>query len=68
MEAKSEKKSSWGGFRNNSGRKKAEGVRHTYTIPEDVAQWIKDHGDGAYITVVMREIMSNGNCAGDTLI
>lgn len=57
MEAKSEKKSSWGGFRNNSGRKKVEGERHMYTIPSDVAQWIKEHGEGAYIAQVMRDIM-----------
>ena len=52
-----EKKSGWGGARKNSGRKKTEGERHMYTIPEDVAQWIKEHGGGVYITGVIRDIM-----------
>ena len=51
------KKSNRGGARKNSGRKKAEGERHSYTIPEDVALWIKEHGEGAYITQVIRGIM-----------
>ena len=33
-----------------------------YPIPKDVAQWIKEHGEGTYITKVMREIMcQSGN-------
>jgi len=51
------KKRSWGGARKNSGRKKAEGVRHMYTIPDDVATWIKKHGEGAYIAKVIRDII-----------
>lgn len=57
MEENLEKKSRRGGARKGAGRKKAEGERHAYTIPSDVAQWIKEHGEGAYITQVMREIM-----------
>ena len=34
------------------------GERHSYTIPSDVAKWIKDHGEGPYLTRVMRDIMS----------
>ena len=52
------KKSNRGGARKNSGRKKAEGERHSYTIPEDVALWIKEHGDGPYITQVIRSLMA----------
>ena len=52
-----EKKSNRGGARKGAGRKKTEGERHTYTVPVDVAQWIKEHGEGAYIAKVMREIM-----------
>lgn len=58
MEENFEKKSGRGGARKGAGRKKAEGERHMYTIPDDVAQWIKEHGDGAYITQVMRALMN----------
>lgn len=58
MEENLEKKSRRGGARKGAGRKKAEGERHMYTIPSDVAQWIKKHGEGAYIAQVMREIMN----------
>ena len=47
-----------GGARLGAGRKKAEGERHSYTKPSDVAKWIKDHGEGPYLTRVMRDIMS----------
>ena len=57
MEENQEKKSEWGGARKGAGRKKAEGERHMYTIPDDVALWIKEHGDGAYIARVMLDIM-----------
>ena len=57
MEEIHEKKSGRGGARKGAGRKKVEGERHMYTIPSDVAQWIKDHGEGAYIAQVMRDIM-----------
>lgn len=57
MEENLEKESRRGGARKGAGRKKAEGERHMYTIPSDVAQWIKEHGEGAYITRVMRELM-----------
>lgn len=30
-----------------------------YTIPSDVVLWIKEHGEGAYIAKVMRDIMDN---------
>ena len=52
------KTSNRGGARPGAGRKKAEGERHSYTIPSDVAKWIKDHGEGPYLTRVMRDIMS----------
>lgn len=58
MEEILEKKSRRGGARKGAGRKKVEGERHMYTIPSDVAQWIKEHGEGAYIAQVMREIMN----------
>lgn len=57
MEENQEKKSRRGGARKGAGRKKAEGRPHMYTIPDDVAQWIKEHGEGAYIAQVMRDIM-----------
>lgn len=57
MEENQVKKSRRGGARKGAGRKKAEGERHMYTIPSDVAQWIKEHGEGAYIAQVMRDIM-----------
>lgn len=59
MEDVIEKKSGRGGARKGAGRKKAEGRPHMYTIPSDVAQWIKEHGEGAYITQVMRSIMNH---------
>lgn len=46
-----------GGARKNSGRKKVEGSRHTYTVADDVHEWIKEHGDGAYLNMLIREIM-----------
>ena len=58
MEEIAQKKSGRGGARKGAGRKKTEGERHSYTIPSDVAQWIKEHGEGAYIAQVMRDIMS----------
>ncbi len=58
MEENLEKKSGRGGARKRAGRKKAEGERHMYTIPSDVAQWIKEHGEGAYIAQVMRALMN----------
>ena len=51
-----------GGARKGAGRKKAEGVRHMYTIPDDVAQWIKEHGGGPYIAEVIRELMKKSLC------
>ncbi len=57
MEVNQEKKSRRGGARNGAGRKKAEGERHAYTIPSDVANWIKQHGEGKYIAQVIRSIM-----------
>lgn len=57
MEKNIEKKSVWGGARKNSGRKKVEGSRHTYTVADDVHEWIKEHGDGAYLNMLIREIM-----------
>ena len=59
MEEIIEKKSGRGGARKGAGRKKAEGERHMYTISSDVALWIKEHGEGAYITQVMRSIMNH---------
>ena len=46
-----------GGARKNSGRKKVEGSRHTYTVADDVHEWIKEHGDGAYLNMLIRDIM-----------
>lgn len=60
MEENQEKKSKRGGARANSGRKKAEGERHTYTISADVALWIKEHGEGSYLTSLIREIIAKG--------
>ncbi len=62
MEEIIQEKKGRGGARKGAGRKKTEGERHMYTIPKDVAQWIKEHGEGTYITKVMREIMcQSGN-------
>lgn len=58
MDEVTEKKLCWGGARKGAGRKKTEGERHMYTIPKDVAQWIKEHGEGAYITQVIRSLMN----------
>lgn len=51
-------KQSRGGTRKGSGRKKAEGERHTYTVPADVDRWIKEHGEGAYLTRLIRSLMT----------
>lgn len=61
MEENIEKKSKRGGARKGAGRKKAEGDRHSYTIPSDVALWIKEHGEGTYIAKVIRNIMQSVN-------
>ena len=51
------KKAGRGGARPGGGRKKVEGERHTYTVPADVDRWIKEHGEGAYITRIIRSLM-----------
>lgn len=50
-------KSKRGGARPGAGRKKTEGERHMFTIPADVADWIKQHGGGEYLTTLIRGLM-----------
>lgn len=53
MENATEKKSTRGGARPGAGRKKTEGLRHMFTIPADVADWIKQHGGGEYLPTLI---------------
>lgn len=41
-----------------AGRKKIEGARHSYTVSDDVHEWIMAHGAGQYINDVIRIIKS----------
>ena len=39
-----------------AGRKQAEGYRHTYTVANDVHEWIMANGAGQYLTNTIRVI------------
>lgn len=44
--------------RANCGRKKIEGARHTYTVADDVHEWIMKNGAGDYLNKTIRVIMA----------
>lgn len=39
------------------GRYKYEGFRHSYTVPDDVHDYIKSHGEGKFLTSLIRKVM-----------
>lgn len=42
----------------SAGRKPVEGKRRLYTVPDDVHEWIMQHGGSKYITNTMRAIIA----------
>ena len=41
---------------NKRGRRAAEGRVHKYVVPDDVHDWIRQHGGSRYITDIVRAI------------
>ena len=41
---------------NKRGRRAAEGSVHKYVVPDDVHDWIRQHGGIRYITDIVRAI------------
>lgn len=41
---------------NKRGRRAAEGSVHKYVVPDDVHDWIKQHGGSRYVTETFRAI------------
>lgn len=41
---------------NKRGRHAAEGSVHKYVVPDDVHNWIRNHGGSRYITDIVRAI------------
>ena len=41
---------------NKRGRRAAEGSVHKYVVPDDVHEWIRQHGGSRYITDIVRAI------------
>ena len=43
---------------NKRGRRAAEGSVHKYVVPDDVHDWIRQHGGSRYITDIVRAIVA----------
>lgn len=41
---------------NKRGRRAAEGSVHKYVVPDDVHDWIRQHGGSRYVTDTFRAI------------